>query len=191
MFRPVIAQCIDCPKGKKSLLVVRAMRCAKHNYEFKERNKSPGKLAKEKSERQRKFTKASGYKLKPRKTTGEKEVFERIWLSRLHRCEVCTRPITRKKNSVDIFSHILSKGADPVLRLDEDFILLMGDGYYGNCSCHRKWETRTKNMQQMEMWKPIFLLLDEAKKKAHQLRKNKPLYSENQNTQSHLGCTVQ
>lgn len=120
-----------------------------------------------------------------KKTTGEKAVFEAIYQDRPHRCQVCDRPITRKKDSVDIFSHVSSKGSNPVLRLDPEFILLMGDGYHKNCRCHFFWETRTNEMRNIEMWKPIFELLDLAKAKAHQLRKNKPLY-ENNNSQNHL-----
>lgn len=186
MFRPFIGRCIDCPKGTKSFIVVKAMRCAKHNGEFKQSKKSPEKLAKEKQKREVQYTKASNYQFKPRKVTGEGTLFDKIWATRLHKCEVCTRPIIRKKNEVGMFSHILSKGADPVMRLDEDFILLMGDGKHPNCNCHGKWEKRTKEMRNIEMWKPIFLLLDEAKKIAHQRRKNKPLYHENNNPQSDM-----
>lgn len=178
MFSPCYTQCIDCPKGTKSFVAVKTMRCAKHNQEFKESKKSPEKLAKEKLKREAKFTKASNYKYKPRKVTGEGDIFNRIWNSRLHKCEVCERPLIRKKNTVSIFSHILSKGASTYSRLDEDYILLMGDGFAGNCGCHSKWENRTTEMRNIEMWKPIFLLLDSAKEKAHRSRKNKPLYVE-------------
>ena len=177
MFQKFFGQCIECPKGTKSYIRVKSLRCDKHNYEFKQSKKSPEKLAREKEKREAKYTKASNYKFKPRKITGEKTVFDRIWATRLHKCEVCTRPLIRKKDEVDMFSHILSKGASSVMRLDEDFILLMGNGKVFNCNCHTKWENRTKEMRQMEMWKPIFLLLDEAKNIGHRKRKNKPLYS--------------
>lgn len=39
MFKPHKAQCIDCPPGTESLIVVKAGRCAKHNHEFKQKKK--------------------------------------------------------------------------------------------------------------------------------------------------------
>ena len=190
MFKPFIGNCIYCPRGVKSLITTKRFLCQNHLQEFKESQKSPEKLAKEKIIREAKYTKASNYKFKPRKVTGEKTLFDKIWSERLHNCEVCSRPIIRKKNEVDMFSHVLSKGADPVLRLDEDFILLMGNGKYPCCDCHGRWEHRTKEMRQIEMWKPVFLLLDEAKIKGHKLRKNKPLY-ENKNSQNTLASPME
>lgn len=191
MFTPFHGQCIDCPKGIKSFIRVKSLRCDKHHHAFKEGKKSPEKLERDKIKRQANYTKASSYKFKLRKVTGEKTVFDRIWNNRLHRCEVCDRPIIRKKNEVGMFSHVLSKGANTVMRLDEYFILLMGDGLYSNCNCHGKWEKRTKDMRDIEMWKPIFLLLDAAKKLGHERRKNKPLYNENNNSQDQLEGEVQ
>ena len=190
MFKPFVGNCIQCPRGVKSLITTKRFLCQKHLQEFKENKKSPEKLAKEKLIREAKYTKASNYRFKPRKVTGEGNIFNHIWETRLHKCEVCTRPITRKKNEVGMFSHVLSKGADVVMRLNEDFILLMGDGKYPNCNCHSRWELRTEEMRQIEMWKPIFLLLDEAKIRGHQLRKNKPVY-ENKNSQDTLASQME
>lgn len=176
MFKSFIGQCLKCPRGTKSLIATTRFLCPHHLQELKDSRKSPAKLSMEKSKLMRKNEKLKNYRFKPRKVTGEKTVFDKIWATRLHKCEVCTRPIIRKKDEVGMFSHVLSKGANTVMRLDEDFILLMGDGLYPNCRCHGKWEHRTKEMRNIEMWKPIFLLLDEAKMKGHQLRKNKPLY---------------
>ena len=181
MFTKFYGQCLLCPKGTKSPIKTKKLLCPKHLQEDKDSKKSPEKLAKENLKKEAKYTKASNYKTKPRKITGEGDVFSRIWNSRLHNCEVCGRPLIRKKNEVGIFSHILSKGASPQMRLDEDFILLMGDSLWPHCGCHAKWENRTENMRNMEIWKPIFLLLDEAKKIGHERRKNKPLYNEDEN----------
>jgi len=131
--------------------------------------------------------KRSSVKQKPRKVTGEGAVFEQIWDTRLHLCEVCEEPITRKDGGVGMFSHVLSKGAATHMRLKEEFILLMGDDLNGNCDCHPVWEARTEEMRSDPKWKPVFLLLDAAKKMAHETRKNKPLYSEDENdTQNNL-----
>lgn len=180
MFTPFFGQCTECPKGKKSWIVVKSLRCAFHNEKHKNRNIAPVI--------NRNTFRSILFHHKP---TGEKDVFERIWNTRLHKCEVCGHPIIRKKDEVGMFSHVLSKGADTVLRLDEDFILLMGDGLYPNCDCHPKWEKRTNDMRKIEMWKPIFLLLDEAKRKAHQLRKNKPLYNEKSDSQNQMGSQME
>lgn len=181
MFKPHIGNCIDCEKGSKSFIVVKAMRCHKHNEEFKQSKKSPARLERERLSLEKKKSKPNPFNARPRKVTGEKDIFNHIWDTRLHRCEVCDRPIIRKKDEVGMFSHVASKGSNVVLRLEEDFILLMGDGKYPNCNCHPRWEKRTDEMLQIEMWKPIFLLLDEAKKRAHELRKNKPLFTEEKN----------
>lgn len=178
MFKPCISQCQKCPKGTKSLITTKRFLCPTHLQEYKDSQKSPQKLLLEETKRKEKIEKKKAYKPKPRKITNEKSVFDRIWETRLHNCEVCGRPIIRKKNSVGMFSHVLSKGASTHSRLDEDYILLMGDGLYPNCDHHKTWENRTSNMRDIEMWKPIFLLLDSAKEKAHNSRKNKPLYTE-------------
>lgn len=176
-FKPYRGQCIECEPGKKSWIKVKSKRCDFHNHKFKQEQKAIGRL---------KPLVINPNSLKPapkwKKPTGEKSVFEHIWADRPHRCQVCDQPITRKKDTVDIFSHVSSKGSNGVLRLDEEFILLMGDGRRPNCNCHHTWETRTNEMRNIEMWKPIFELLDAAKRKGHDMRKNKPLYNENQNS---------
>ena len=102
--------------------------------------------------------KRTALKKKFPKKTGEGVVFENIWNTREHKCEVCDDPIKRVDGGVGMFSHILSKGSYPDMRLDEENILLMGDGINGNCNCHFEWEFRTEEMRDIEMWKPIFLL---------------------------------
>lgn len=184
-FKFYRGQCIDCEKGKKSWIKVKSKRCDFHNHAFKQAKKTIGRI-------KPLVINPNGlrpaFKLKFKKPTGEKEIFEQIWADRPHRCQVCDRPIIRKKNSVDVFSHVSSKGSNPAIRLDEQFILLMGNGHDG-CRCHFLWETRTNAMRNIEMWKPIFELLDAAKKKGHDMRKNKPLY-ENSNSQNHLESKV-
>ena len=123
--------------------------------------------------------KRTAIKKKFPKKTGEGEVFNRIWATREHNCEVCERPIKRVDGGVGMFSHVLSKGADVSMRLDEENILLMGDNINGNCDCHDKWEHRTKEMREIEMWKPIFLLLDAIKTKSNVT--NKPNYNFKEN----------
>lgn len=118
--------------------------------------------------------KRTALKKKFPKKTGELFVFNNIWATREHKCEVCGEDIKRVDGGVSIFSHVLSKGSFPDLRLDEENILLMGDGLYGNCSHHNEWEVRTAEMRDIEMWKPIFLLQDALKIKSNVT--NKPNY---------------
>jgi hypothetical protein len=106
-------------------------------------------------------------------------VFDRIWNTREHKCEVCDTPIVRKNKSVGMFSHVLSKGSYPELRLDEENILLKGDGLYDNCDCHHEWEHRTADMRNIERWRPVFLLQDALKRKANV--ENKPNYNFKEN----------
>lgn len=167
MFKPYHGQCIDCSPNSKSLIIVKAGRCFLHNELYKESKKSEGRKEKDRIRKELRIKKYQSYKPKPKKVTGERLVFDEIWRERLHFCEVCNEPIVRKNNSVGMFSHILSKGSYPELRLDPENILLKGDGLNGNCNCHRKWEERTAEMRQEEMWKPIFLLQEALKQKVN------------------------
>ena len=107
------------------------------------------------------------------KKTGEGLIFNHIWQTREHKCEVCGDPIKRVDGGVRMFSHVVSKGSHPELRLDEENILLKGDGLFGNCDCHDKWEHRVPEMRDIEMWKPIFLLHDALIRKANVTNKGK------------------
>lgn len=61
-----------------------------------------------------------------RKPTGELVLFEAIWKSRPHVCQVTDQPI--KHFSVSCFMHVLSKGAYPKFRLfDRNILLVMPD----------------------------------------------------------------
>jgi hypothetical protein len=72
-----------------------------------------------------------------RKTTGEKDLFLRIWNTRKHFCTNCGVSLG-KEPKVGYFSHIKSKGAHPELRLDESNISLL-------CIiCHSAYDQGTK-----------------------------------------------
>lgn len=88
----------------------------------------------EKPEKVIKAKKKYVYKRKP---TGEKELFLRIWASRMHVCINCGVGLG-KEPKVGYFSHIKSKGAYPELRLDETNIQLL-------ClPCHQAYDQGTK-----------------------------------------------
>lgn len=61
--------------------------------------------------------------MKRRKPTGERQVFEAIWKSRPHVCEVCGA-ILREPRAHN-FAHIIPKSRRPDLRLDPDNIRLL------------------------------------------------------------------
>lgn len=167
MFSPHKGQCSSCPEGTISLIIVKKGLCFRHNEELKQSKKSPERLERERLKKEAQIKKYQSYKPKPRKVTGELNFFNGIWATREHGCEVCGKEIIRRNKEVGMFSHVISKGANCTLRLDEENILLMGDGWYGNCDCHPKWEFRTKEMREIEMWKPIFLLLEALKQKSN------------------------
>lgn len=191
MFKPHQNFCVKC--GDKKLIVVKAMLCAKCNHDIKQEKKKDevrikpriqpianreekiktfGEL-KQKYELKRTPLKRTALKKKFPKNTGQLEVFNRIWATREHRCEVCDEPIRRVDGGVRMFSHVVSKGSYKDLMLDEENILLMGDGLYGNCDHHTEWEHRTEDMHDIEMWKPIFLLHEALKRKSDVTNKGK------------------
>ena len=117
MFKPYYGQCEDCPRETKSFIVINKPHlCNYHN-----------RLRKAK-EALKKVVKAKVF----RKATGEKEVFEKIWEGREHKCFVCGVNINEPLPIN--FSHILSKGAYPKFRLNPDNIVIKCAG------CHRRYE---------------------------------------------------
>lgn len=131
------------------------------------------KELKNKYQLKRTSLKRTALKKKFPKNSGQKDVFERIWSTREHRCEVCDAPVKRVDGGVRMFSHVVSKQAYPDLKLDEENILIKGDGLYGNCNHHQEWEHRTAEMREIEMWKPIFLLHDALIRKSNVTNKGK------------------
>ena len=175
----------SCGCGKEGIVCVRAGYIQSCNFRIKKEKKNasprmkPIQIAdpkdkmkafaelKQKYELKKTPLKRTALKKKFPKNTGQLEVFNHIWSTREHKCEVCGQSIKRVNGSVGIFSHVLSKGSYKELMLDEENILLKGDGLYGNCDCHFRWENRTAEMRNIEMWRPIFLLQDALKIKAN------------------------
>jgi len=68
----------------------------------------------------------------------ETDIFMDIWSERIHFCEECGRYLGSDPKRF-YFSHILSKGSHPNLRLSKDNIILL-------CfDCHRRWDFRDRN----------------------------------------------
>lgn len=62
------------------------------------------------------------------------DLFIKIWKERKRVCFVCEAPLGIEPRS-HFFSHVLSKGAYPSFKLNEENIVL-------KCiSCHQEWET--------------------------------------------------
>ena len=100
--------------------------CKAKMYEAKNKNKSESDTTEGKSKPK---SNGKGY---VRKTTGEKELFLRIYAERNGTCEVTGQQI---KYDVNNFAHILSKGAYPKFRLlPENIIHVHPDvhHYYDN-----------------------------------------------------------
>ena len=74
---------------------------------------------------------------KSSKQGGECELFQKIWNKRSHYCQVCFVGLGDIPRAI-FFSHILSKGAYPNYRLNEENIWLCCD------DCHRQWEVGNK-----------------------------------------------
>jgi len=65
--------------------------------------------------------------IKPRKTTGELDVFKEIWAERPHRSEISGRALDKYEGTEffpNIFLHILDKKNWPKYRLNKDNIML-------------------------------------------------------------------
>jgi hypothetical protein len=61
--------------------------------------------------------------IKPKKVTGELELFKEIWNERIHKSEISGLPLSLF--DVKCFHHILTKQAYPEHRLDKDNIILL------------------------------------------------------------------
>jgi hypothetical protein len=69
-----------------------------------------------------------------RQSTGQKELFQRIWNTRVHKCYLCSEYIPEMKSFC--FAHILSKWRYPEYKFEENNIALV-------CSqdCHKKLDS--------------------------------------------------
>lgn len=119
MFKPHYGQCYDCPPETTALVVINKPRlCDYHNR----LRKAKGILKDVSTRIKKKF----------KKKTGELDVFKEIWEEREHKCFVCGSELG--EFSVILFSHVLTKGAYPSLRLNKENILLKCE------PCHHRYE---------------------------------------------------
>ena len=104
-----------------------------------------------------------GYKLKnrtfnkKRKKTGEGELFKELWNKRKRVSFVSGEPLGDEMN-VFFFSHILTKGAYPSLRLYKKNIQFM------TRKEHVMWDFNKDKIKNDPKWKHVFKLADEIRK---------------------------
>lgn len=136
MFTPSKGLCKKCLNER--LIVVKAGLCQKCNEQLKRLKKfnkeSCNQFLNSDTDKQQSFVELKKrFAPKKRKITGELELFQEIWNTRAHICEVTGELIRRF--DIRSFSHILSKGSEPAARLDPDNIKLVLP------EIHEIWET--------------------------------------------------
>ena len=78
-----------------------------------------------------------------RQPTGEKDLFKKLWKERPHKCIECNAFLGPVMRPI-FFSHKISKGSAPSLRLDPENIDIL-------CvRCHHTWEFGDK--RSMKIW---------------------------------------
>ena len=80
-----------------------------------------------------------------RKPTGDREFFLEIWNERPHKCEECGKDLGRIPQPI-FFSHILTKGRTPELRLNKKNIELLCPKH------HMEWETADLEKKRKFKW---------------------------------------
>lgn len=83
----------------------------------------------------------------PRNKGGQVALFNRIWDSRPHKCEVCGVAI--KEPTASNFSHIISKGAYPSMKLDERNVEIWCQ------NCHLLYTIKDVSVASRPMWKRV------------------------------------
>src|SRR6185437_4784355 len=84
-----------------------------------------------------------------RKITGEFGLFEEIWEERPHRCQCCNKHLGSHLIP-HYFSHLLTKGSYPSLRLEKKNIMLMCWEMNGP-SCHTEWENGDRTQEKFKL----------------------------------------
>ena len=95
--------------------------------------------------------------MKPRKKTGELELFKKIWEERPHKCTICD--VRLPWFAVSLFAHVLGKGTEPAARLDKENILLMCYPH------HYHYDHETSRAADDERYNKVFELKDEIRAK--------------------------
>ena len=93
--------------------------------------------------------------MKPRKKTGELELFKEIWSERPHKCVVCDAVLP--VFTVRFFAHLLSKGSNPAMRLDKNNIEIMCFPH------HYKLDHETNRAREDSKYDKIFEKIDKLK----------------------------
>lgn len=95
-------------------------------------------------------------------TSEDLKLWKQIWKERPHRCEVTGVPLTFNPSA---FSHIITKGARPDLRLWPLNVVLM------SFEVHHLWEHGSRaKLRSLPEWQWIFALQDYLHTYTHQQR---------------------
>lgn len=124
------------------------------NSDFKKARRPP---------KSKKPLRRTGIKKKFPKASGEAVIFTMIANTRGNKCQVCGKQII--EFGAGNFSHLLSKGTRPDLRLNPKNILIMCFNMNGS-GCHNRYDTIAESKlleANYKMWKPIFELRDKLK----------------------------
>lgn len=136
--------CYECGK-EGTLFRSSPPLCYYHELQYKKKKYYEKQKAKGKS------------KYKPRKRTGEMDVFIKIWNERKHVSEVSGDPLGNVLKPI-FFSHVLTKGAYPSLRLNKENIILM------TADEHQLWEFGKDKIKDDPKWKWVFERRDKLKR---------------------------
>tara|TARA_R110000803_G_scaffold50845_4_gene105414 strand:- start:425 stop:916 length:492 start_codon:yes stop_codon:yes gene_type:complete len=120
MFRGEFGKCSQC--SNQTLIVInKPYLCKKCNDARKKMKKLSKTLIVDPTPK--KAIKRSSIKYKKKEPTGEGEMFRVIWDERDHICTGCNKHLGDEA-IVHYFSHILTKGQYPRLRLEKDNIMI-------------------------------------------------------------------
>lgn len=97
------------------------------------------------------------------------DLFVEIWNEREHVSEVSGKPI-HSPHPIH-FSHLVSRGSAPSLKLRKDNILLM------TSEEHCLWEHSKEQIKHLPMWKPVYEKYMKLKREINQ--PFKPTYTQN------------
>lgn len=117
------------------------------SYEANKRGLASKPSSAAKSER--KYAKSTVWR---RKTTGEAEMFRKIWDERPHVSQISGKKLLDHGHRFwySQFAHIVSKGARPEMRLDPDNIVLM------TFEEHFTWDNHRHLLKDKEEWRWLF-----------------------------------
>ena len=167
MFKPHYGKCIEC--GNDRLIVVKRGVCGSCNELGKIKNNSPKKQSDTKTKHvfARKGRVVSSLKRGAKRTTGELELFKKIYEERGPYSQVA--PYDYVEFDLRIFSHVLSKCAYPSLRLEPENIVIKTPAQ------HAMWHNQYHKLKGLPEWQWVLEKEQALKRKYYQENRIKKL----------------